>query len=95
MDLVNCPEHGENHLVLCCQHLGDGYKDQIYLVPEESEEATVWCAACEEARIKNKGWYDYADSVANWKVICSSCLEKIIDDSNDCCEFDGIRTLEE
>ena len=93
MELVNCPEHGRKALVMSCQHVADGYGAEIFVVPEDGEdEATVWCDTCEEARIKDKGWYDYADSIANWKIICSSCLQEAIEDADVCQKIEGIRT---
>ncbi len=78
---------------MSCQHVASGYKDEIYVVPEENEEeATVWCSTCEAARITDKGWFDYADSIANWKIICSLCLIEIIQGSTSCHQIEGSRT---
>lgn len=93
MEKVNCSKHGEQSIVICCQHLSTDRNSDIYLIPEEGEdEATVWCGDCETARIKDKGWFDYADSVANWKIICSSCLNEIVKYASHVCEYDGERT---
>lgn len=96
MEVVNCTKHGKNDLVLCCQHLSNGNKDIVYLVPADEEgEAQAWCSTCENARMKDKGWYDYADSVANWKVICSYCLDEIIETSTECIAYESEITPDE
>ena len=93
MEQVNCSEHGENELVLSCQHLTKKFKNEVYLIPSElNEDAQAWCGVCETARIKDKGWYDYADSIASWKVICSKCLSVIINNAKEVIEVEGIDT---
>ena len=37
-----------------------------------------WCGVCEEARLKDQGWFDYADSIAQWGWVCDGCLSKAI-----------------
>ena len=45
------------------------------MVPAEGSEPTqAWCEVCENARIADHGWYDYADSVAQWLLVCEECL---------------------
>jgi len=96
MEQVNCNKHGKHDLVLCCQHLVKELKKEVYLVPSEPNEgAQVWCEVCETARIKDKGWYDYADSIASWGVICSKCLDEITDNANEIIELEGIPTPDE
>jgi len=81
---------------MACTHVKNNFPTKIYLVPEEdAEQATVWCQTCEDARIKDKGWYDYADRVANWKIICSECLKYIVQEAADCVMYEGWRTPEE
>ena len=94
MENINCTKHGPKNVVLCCQHLStNNSADEVYLVPEEGEEeATIWCGVCETARIKDKGWFDYADSIACWKVICSGCLDEIVSSSKTVYDIFGWRT---
>ncbi|MGR8933414.1 MAG: hypothetical protein ACU837_03395 [Gammaproteobacteria bacterium] len=93
---LKCDIHGTKELVLCCQHLAKKSLHQIFFVPSDEEEgATVWCSVCEDARILDKGWYEYADSVANWTCICSDCFSQLIDDCDEYIEYEGITTPDE
>jgi hypothetical protein len=81
---------------MSCQHAATGFPEEIYYVPEENEEeATVWCANCEAARIKDKGWFDYADSIADWKIICALCFDDVVKNSKCSHEIEGVRTPDE
>jgi len=96
LDKVKCDKHGTQELVLSCQHLTSETQASMFLVPADKDEgATVWCAKCEDARIKDKGWFDYADSVADWKVICQQCLTKLESKATDIIEFEPIQTPDE
>ena len=96
MEQINCGKHGMNNIVVCCQHLSVNKKsDEIFLVPElEADEAMVWCATCESARLKVNGWFDDADEIADWKLVCASCLTEITEAAKQVNQFEGERTAE-
>lgn len=96
MEIVDCSKHGKQHIVLSCQHLSSDSHQEVFYVPEnEDQEATVWCSTCEKARIKDKGWYDHADSIASWQLICTLCLKDIINSATTCHTIDAVRTPED
>jgi len=72
---LTCELHGEHEAVLSCQHIGHARCGCIYVIPADDEfPQTVWCNICEEARFAEKGWFEYADSVASWGWLCGECL---------------------
>ncbi len=73
--LFSCPLHGESEAVLCCQHIGHQACDCIYCIPADDENPqTAWCNVCESARLAERGWFDAADTVADWGWLCGACL---------------------
>ena len=84
MNTINCKIHGSTRYVFCCQHFLNAYQDIVYNVPTENDdEAQIWCENCETARIKDKGWFDYADEIASWKIICTKCYEEKLDNAKE------------
>ena len=72
---IRCERHGIAGAVMSCEHIGEQACRCIYINPADEEyPEQAWCDICEDARIKDRGWNDYADSVANWCWICTVCL---------------------
>lgn len=96
MEQFNCGKHGVNNIVVCCQHLSFNKKsEQAFIVPEDGDdEAMIWCGTCEAARLKDLGWYDTADAIADWKLICASCLDEMVALAKQVTDIEGERTSE-
>ena len=93
MNQIECNEHGTQESVISCHHLCKQSLPVIFLVPSDPEEpATVWCSTCEDARIHDKGWFDYADEIASWKLICTTCLSVLKAKAHEVIEFEGTTT---
>jgi hypothetical protein len=72
---IICGNHGASLPVLACQHLVAGPVEMIYFIPQDAENPKQgWCGICEDARMEDRGWYDYADSVAQWCWLCDFCF---------------------
>ena len=60
----------------CCHIVGFSVCATIHLVPGDPEYPDLaWCDVCEAARMKDRGWYEYADSIAQWSWLCQFCLK--------------------
>jgi hypothetical protein len=78
-NLIRCVSHGNQTPVMACTHIRTSSPAELYVVPADDEfPRQAWCQTCEEARLKDQGWFDYADSVASWAWLCDSCLSDAI-----------------
>jgi hypothetical protein len=60
----------------------------LYIVPSDDEWPLMsWCEDCEEARLEDKGWYDKADAMAKWSIICGRCFEVVVTSSKSLTEY--------
>lgn len=74
-EIIHCDQHGDRTAVMSCVHIGHQTCHRIYINPADDEyPEQAWCSICEQARIKDQGWFDYADAVADWRWICRTCL---------------------
>ena len=72
---LKCCEHANQAPVMACVHISRKTVLKILWVAADGDDPkTAWCAVCEKARIKDRGWYDYADSVAQWCWVCGGCF---------------------
>lgn len=73
---LDCASHGRMQAVMACQHIGREVLSEVFIVPADAEfPKQAWCNICELARINDRGWFDYADSIAQWRWFCNGCLE--------------------
>ena len=85
---MHCGTHGHAERVIACRHVRNGGRLRLYTVPADEEcPLQAWCGRCEAARMKDKGWYDHADSVADWAYICSGCFEFVANRAKSIFEF--------
>ena len=90
---INCKKHGVSAVWLSCQHLFANQASEVFLTaPEDTEPGTIWCAVCEVARIRDRGWYDDADSVAQWQVMCYNCASELISQAKDATRYASVDT---
>ena len=76
---VNCGVHGRAAQVMACVHIAERRPRKLFILPaREDSPTTAWCARCEAARMRDRGWYAHADGVAQWGVICSRCLSVVM-----------------
>ena len=61
--------------VMSCVHIAQKAVSKIYWLPADGEDPKMaWCNICEKARIRDRGWNDYADSVAQRCWVCGGCF---------------------
>jgi hypothetical protein len=77
---LHCDRHGLAEKAIVCQHLLQPGEGGYYVVPAEAgDPAQAWCEICERARIADRGWYDYADGVAQWLLVCTECMATAVE----------------
>ena len=86
---IACKTHGAITPVLACTHITNALPNQhfkiLFQVPADAEnQLQAWCEICEDARMADKGWYDIADGVAKWSLICIHCFDE---KTNNCDEI--------
>lgn len=90
---IVCATHGPRAAVLVCSHLLKSDAPDLFLVPADDEEgAQAWCAICENARLADGGWYDKADAVAKWEIVCSTCYQLVADGARSLTVYEGVTT---
>lgn len=93
---MDCATHGATPPVMACKHVRNAGRLRLFIVPADDEWPTqAWCGRCERARIKDKGWYDYADGVADWAFICSACFDEVRERAKTVVEYGAEVTPEE
>ena len=76
MESISCINHGDCEPVIACYHVACSHPEIIYFLgAEDDDPATAWCDVCEAARMKDLGWYDYADTIAKWSWVCFDCVK--------------------
>ncbi len=94
--IIRCDRHGPREKAIVCRHLPQPTEGGYFAVPAEAgEPAQAWCQVCEDARIADHGWYDYADSVAQWLLVCTECLARAVKKRSLIHEFAGEVTPDE
>ena len=78
---------------MVCRHLLTGEVSDLFIVPADDEEgAQAWCARCENARLADGGWYDKADAVAEWRLVCATCYQAAADRAQSVTVYEGVTT---
>jgi len=86
-DKINCSTHGICNYALVCQHLAKQNEDEIpmkyYVANSQDDDSrssveNVWCEACDSILKKEGDWTDAAVEFAYPQVICSECLQSIM-----------------
>jgi len=76
-DEIECDAHGVSQAVIACIHVVRADATHVYLMRASGDSyMQAWCAACEDARIADRGWNERAEEVAQLSIICRACLDR-------------------
>ena len=66
---------------MICQHLiaekNLGFA-RILIDPEDDDYETAMCESCEELLLSEQAWSEKLSGIANWKLFCRQCYEKVL-----------------